>query len=662
MDRNFGGDGGLAKEGAVISKTRIRGNRCMIYRFACFLLGALSLLNACAVSAPNRPSPAAAKPVPAEQIKAEAPIPIAPPASAGGSAPQSPSAPHKTPPPATPPGKAATAALVETGDGCIIEDEDDEILPQPGKGKEPSLNRALVLCRAAQHHWKRGDIDAAIETLDQAYALVLRVVPGNDPNLLQEMEDLRITISRRILEIYSSRNVVVNGRRNEIPLTLNRHVQEEIDAFTVGRERDFFLEAYRRSGKYRSQIEAALKEANLPPELSWLPLIESGFKVAALSPARALGLWQFIPSTGYRYGLNRDTYIDERLDPEKATRGAIEYLKELHGMFGDWTTVLAAYNCGEHRVLRTIQSQNINYLDNFWDLYERLPRETARYVPRFLATLHIVHSLQEYGLKDVVVDPPLESEIVTIPRQLSLAAIAQSTGIDDDLLRLLNAELRQAVLPEDGYDLRVPLGEKSQVLAKLDDIPAYQSQPVRKPPSTAVARHKVRKGETLQSISKKYGTDAKSILLANNMGRPAPLAAGTILRVPIACPPERPPTPPEPKAATAKRETIEHVVRQGDSLYNLAKRYGTTTEGIQRQNRVTASGLAVGQVLKITPGAAPTKSEAPKARPAVYAVRNGDTVHSIAKRHNMAVDRLLALNQLNATSKLQPGQKLIVEN
>ena len=126
-------------------------------------------------------------------------------------------------------------------------------------------------------------------------------------------------------------------------------------------------------------------------------------------PARALGLWQFIPSTGYRYNLNRDKYIDERLDPDKATRGAIEYLRELHEMFGDWATVLAGYNCGENR-LRTIQSQNINYLDNFWDLYERLPRETARYVPRFLATLHIISSPEKYGLNAVPVSRPCGSK------------------------------------------------------------------------------------------------------------------------------------------------------------------------------------------------------------------------------------------------------------
>lgn len=554
---------------------------------------------------------------------------------------------------------APTVTTNENGEECVIDDEEDGTPGQPPQGKAISISRALALCRAAQNYWKRGEIDLAIETLDQAYGLVLSVDPGNDPELLQEMEDLRITISRRILEVYSSRHVLVNGKRNEIPVTINRYVQDEIDSFTTGRERDFFLEAYRRSGRYRARIEAALVEAGLPAELAWLPLIESGFKVTALSPARALGLWQFIPSTGYRYGLNRDTYVDERLDPEKATRGAIEYLKELHGMFGDWTTVLAAYNCGENRVLRTIQAQNINYLDHFWDLYERLPRETARYVPRFLATLHIVRSPQAYGLQDVVVDPPRQSEIVTIPRQASLSAIARTTGIDEETLRQLNAELRQGVLPEDGYDLRVPSGEKNLVLAKLDDIPSYQP---RKAQRAAVVRHKVRKGETIQSISRKYDTDAASILLANNLRHPSALTAGTTLRIPAECAPERSPSPSEPKPAPVRRETIEHVVRPGDSLYNLAKRYGSSTEEIQRLNRVTASSLAIGQVLKITPSAASAKSDPPKAKPPVYVVRNGDTLNSIAKRHRMALERLLALNQLTARATLQPGQKLIVEN
>jgi membrane-bound lytic murein transglycosylase D len=640
----------------------------MIYRLSFFLTAALALLTACSTTGPDRPSSAATAPAAVERAKAASststaalapPVAsVAPLPEAGGDQPK-PAPDQRILPPATAPIQATVAHSSENGEECIIEDEDDQILGQPPQGKEVSINRALALCRAAQAYWKRGEIDLAIDTLDQAYGLVLSMEPGNDPELLQEMEDLRITISRRILEIYSSRNVLVNGKRNEIPVTINRHVQDEIDSFTTGRERDFFLEAYRRSGRYRAKIEAALAEAGLPAELAWLPLIESGFKVTALSPARALGLWQFIPSTGYRYGLNRDTFIDERLDPEKATRGAIEYMKELHGMFGDWTTVLAAYNCGENRVLRTIQSQNINYLDNFWDLYERLPRETARYVPRFLATLQIVHSPQTYGLHNVVVDPPLESEIVTIPRQASLAAIARSTGIDDEMLRLLNAELRQGVLPEDGYDLRVPSGAKNQVLAKLDDIPSYQA---RKAQRVVVTRHKVRRGETLQGISKKYGTHSRSILLANNLRHPTALSAGMMLRIPTECPPERSPVLPEPKAPTTRRETITHVVRPGDSLYNLAKRYGTSTEEIQRLNRVTATSLAIGQTLKIMPAAPSPKNEPPKARPSVYVVRNGDTLYWIAKRHRLTVERLLALNQLTSRSKLQPGQKLIVEN
>jgi membrane-bound lytic murein transglycosylase D len=584
------------------------------------------------------------------------PTPSAPaPGSFAGTPPPNAAAVPKRDPgtPAKPPGIQAS----ETGEDCLIDDDEIETKALPSKGQEPTLNRALYLCRMAQAYWKRGELDNAIDTLDQAYALVLSVNPGSDPTLLQEKEDLRFTISKRILEIYSSRRVAVNGKRNEIPLTINKHVQDEIDAFTVGRERDFFIDSLRRSGKYRAKIEAALKDAGLPTELVWLPLIESGFKVTALSPARALGLWQFIPSTGYRYNLNRDTYVDERMDPEKATRGAIEYLKELHGMFGDWTTVLAAYNCGENRVLRTIQSQNINYLDHFWDLYERLPRETARYVPRFLATLHIVQNLQKYGMSEAAIEPPLQYETVSIPKQASLKSIALATGINEEVLRELNAELRQAILPENGYDLRVPVGESALAAAKVDDIPVYRPRP-----AMTVVSHKVRKGETLEAIAKKYRTDTKSILLANNMRRPAPVAVGTTLRVPLECPPERPAAPQTAKGSAPKREPIEHVVRQGDSLFNIAKRYGTTTEDIQRLNNLSGTGLSVGQVLKLVPAPPPAKTEPPKLSQNVYAVRTGDTVFSIAKKHNMTVERLLALNRLNSKSTLQPGQKIAVEN
>jgi membrane-bound lytic murein transglycosylase D len=556
-------------------------------------------------------------------------------------------------PPLSPPAPAGRAfTLPNVAEEPLVGEEED---PQAERtnDRESPLNQALALCQKAQRQWQAGDLDQAVSLLDDAYALILEVDPGNDALLIQEKEDLRYTISKRILEIYSSQRVAVNGQHNAIPITLNVHVQNEIDAFTIGRERDFFLDAYRRSGRYRPRIEAALKEAGLPPELSWLPLIESGFKVTALSSARALGLWQFIPSTGYRYNLNRDGHIDERMDPEKATQGAIAYLKDLHGMFGDWSTALAAYNCGEHRVMRTIQSQNINYLDDFWDLYERLPRETARYVPRFLATLHIVNSPGQYGLDAVAVEPELKYETVSVPKQAHLHAIAQTAGIDAGLLRELNAELRQGVLPESGYELRVPPGTAERLAAKIDELPAYRPSRV-----TTVA-HTVRKGETVNSVARKYGSDVQRILAANGMRRPQPLVAGRILHVPLAD--GAPGQQPAAAAASAgKRQPIEHTVRSGDSLWNLAQRYDTTVPEIQRLNQMKGSGIAVGQTLKIAP-AATARAKPAKPKHTTYAVRRGDTLQGIARSHNMALERLLVLNNLTPRTKILPGQTIVVE-
>jgi peptidoglycan lytic transglycosylase D len=203
----------------------------------------------------------------------------------------------------------------------------------------------------------------------------------------------------------------------------------------------------------------------------------------------------------------------------------------------------------------------------------------------------------------------------------------------------------------------VPAGEGARVAAKIDDIPVYRPRP-----AMAVVRHKVRKGETLETIAKKYRTDTQSIMLANNMRRPAPIAVGATLRVPRECPPERPAAPQAAKGVASKHEPVEHVVRQGDSLFNIAKRYGTTTEEIQRLNKLSGTGLSVGQVLKIVPAPLPAKTEPPKPGRSVYAVRSGDTVYSIAKKHKMTVERLLSLNRLNSKSKLQAGQKIIVEN
>jgi membrane-bound lytic murein transglycosylase D len=451
------------------------------------------------------------------------------------------------------------------------------------------LDTALDLCNASQEFWSEGSLEEAIEALDQAYTLVLRVDTSENPELIQQKEDIRFMISKRILEIYASRYTAVNGNHKAIPLTMNKHVENEIKKFQ-GVERKFFIESYKRSGRYREKIVKALNDAGLPEELSWLPLIESGFKVKALSKARALGLWQFIPSTGYKFGLKRDTWIDERLDPEKSTSAAIDYLKELHNIFGDWTTVLAGYNCGEGRVLRRIRDQKINYLDNFWDLYETLPRETARYVPRFLATLHIMKDPEKYGFKLEDLDKRDSFESVTIEKQVQLKAVAKTLGVSSKELSNLNPELRIQITPPRLYSLNVPAEKGDELLAKLDTIPKWS------PPKRAYAYHRVKKGETLSSIALKYRTSVSKIVRVNGIRKKHFIVAGQRLKIPV-------------RGRVSSRMFAsdfkllpggKYKIKKGDSLWLIAKKFNTNTKTLQKINNLKSTRLNVGQVLQVT--------------------------------------------------------------
>jgi len=521
---------------------------------------------------------------------------------------------------------------------------------EDGKKNEIALDEALDFIRASHEFWQAGELDNALEALDKAYSLILDVDTAGNPKLIQQKEDLRFLISKRILEIYASRHIVVNGHHKAIPMDMNRHIEAEIKLFTNG-ERKFFIESYRRSGLYRPAIVAALQEAGLPTELSWLPLIESGFKSHALSKARALGLWQFIPSTGYKFGLKRTTYLDERLDPVKSTRAAVAYLKELHQIFGDWTTVLAAYNCGEGRVLRVIRTQNVNYLDNFWDLYIRLPLETARYVPRFLATLHILQDPEKYGMTGLVTDPPLEYDTVQFTRRVHLKDVAKAIDSNYNQLKVLNPELRYKITPDEPYTLRVPTGKGNLLLTKIETLP------ITSRPQPAYVYHRVRPGESLSVIARRYRTSVGKIMRANNIRRSHFIRAGKKLKIPTrGVVVTR--TPAKSPAKLAGPVPSRHVVKSGDSLWIIAKRYGTTTREIQQLNGLQGPYLSIGQVLKI-PGKSP--QPASKAGLKAYRVKSGDSPFKIAQLHNMDLKHFLKINQLTPRTLIYPGQTLYVD-
>ena len=448
------------------------------------------------------------------------------------------------------------------------------------------LDTALDFCEASKEFWAEGKPEQAIDALDQAYGLIMQVDIVNNPELIQQKEDLRVTISKRILEIYASRFTTANGNHKAIPLTMNKFVEKEIKGFQ-GHERKFFIESYRRSGYYRKEIVKALNEAGLPEELSWLPLIESGFKVNALSKARALGLWQFIPSTGYKFGLKRDTWIDERLDPEKATSAAIAYLTELHNIFGDWSTVLAGYNCGEGRVLRVIRRQKINYLDNFWDLYERLPRETARYVPRFIAVLHILKDPEKYGIQLPEPYVPLSFDTVTVKKQVELKAVAKRLGAEYKELKALNPELRVQITPPSSYSLNVPEGRGDALIAQMNKIPVWSA------PERAYAFHKVRKGETLSIIALKYRTSVSAITRANNIKKKHLIRIGQKLKIPLKK---------GSRVYVSRSELLpggKYKIKKGDSLWRIAQKFNTSTKTLQRINKMKSTKLNIGQILQV---------------------------------------------------------------
>jgi membrane-bound lytic murein transglycosylase D len=467
------------------------------------------------------------------------------------------------------------------------------------------ISEAFTACQEAEALREKGDFDAALTTLDKAYALLLRVELPPDSPLLQEKGDLRLMIAKTIQTIHASRIVPPKENHKTIPLAENKYVLQEITSFQTV-ERRSFEDSYERAGLYRDMVAQEFRQTGIPEELSWLPMIESSFKVRALSRARALGLWQFISSTALLYDLKQDRYIDERMDPLKETRAAAKYLSDLHNLFGDWTTALAAYNCGEYGVQRVISSQQIDYLDNFWDLFAKLPYETARFVPRFIASLLIINNPEKYGFTLPTPYPSLKYETVKVDYATKLSSLSTNLGLDPSELAFLNPELRYDATPDYDYELKVPVGYVDRASQAIATLPKWV------PPETTYVIHYVKSGETLGLIAKRYHTTVTAIVHLNGLkssrfirpgwelkvpGRGAASASGTVIL------PDKPPAVPAAPSIPAPSDASignTYTVVAGDTPFAIAKKYGLTLEEFLAINNLTADSILVpGQVVII---------------------------------------------------------------
>jgi membrane-bound lytic murein transglycosylase D len=351
----------------------------------------------------------------------------------------------------------------------------------------------------------------------------------------------------------------------------------------------------------------------LPLDLAYVPLIESAFKPNALSRAKARGVWQFMRGTGLENGLRQDWYVDERSDPEKATRAAAKYLRTLNDMFGgDWHLALASYNGGPGRVQRAMKRAG---RDDFWALSAAtgyLPRETREYVPMILAAIVIARNPAQYGftVQEAVED---DVEVVRLHGPIDLRRVAEWTGATIQTIQGLNPELRRWTTPvrADGYELRVPAGSGDLLLARLE-----RSAPDDR---TALNWHTVRRGETLGAIAQKLKVSRADLAEANYLSAKARVTPGQRLVIPrapavlMAARPERPVPVTESRRALRDTEAVsdapnarqsEHVrliykVKQGDTLSSIARLFQTTVASLRMWNQLSSTRINAGDRLTI---------------------------------------------------------------
>ena len=420
--------------------------------------------------------------------------------------------------------------------------------------------------------------------VDSVYAYELQAFRGGEgateaaavPAPIDEVAAVAVPADPRVKERAEE---AAKSVTHDLPLTVNNEVLQFLNFFQTPKGRDIVENGLRRSGKYRDMISRVLREEGLPQDLIYLAQAESAFQPLALSRAGARGIWQFVAYRGQQYGLHHTWWIDERQDPEKATRAAAQHLRDLYGLFGDWYLAMAAYNCGPGNVQKGIE--RTGYAD-FWELYKRnvLPRETKNYVPIIIALTLIAKDAAQYNIQ---ADPeaPVSADIVKPGRPIDLRLVAETIDVDVETLRLLNPSLLRMATPDDpSFELRLPRGTGEKFTAEIAAIPPDKWISWR--------RHRVEPGETLASIAKKYRVAPAAIAEANNVERNAAVEPGTKLTIPAT-----------QSAMETKRLLVSYRVRRGDTLLGIADRFNVNSEDVRKWNRLRSNHVSRGMVLRI---------------------------------------------------------------
>lgn len=429
---------------------------------------------------------------------------------------------------------------------------------------------------------------------------------------------------------------------------------------------DYVKRMVGRSQKYLYHIVEEVQKRGMPTEIALLPMVESAFNPTALSTSKASGIWQFVPSTGKHFGLKQNWWVDNRRDVTAATDAALNYLEKLHVMFGTWDLALAAYNAGEGTVMRAIEYNRQRGLPTDYQSLP-LPNETRNYVPKLQAVKNIVTHPEQYGLNiEPIANKPYFTK-VNAPKQIDTALAAKLAGVSIEEFKSLNPEYNRPVLTstESTHEILLPMGAGKTF---EENLAAYDK------PLVSWQTYYARRGESMEKIAKKFGVSADELREINGFNYKGTFKSSHQLLVPlqsesaedIFTAEDIPDQQEEEETVTASFSTKRHLVKRGETLATVAKRYGVSAKELREMNHLKSGNLKRGQVLLVqvdedAPKRMASRSEKLKSAKSSYVVRRGDTLSSIARKFDVSPFEIKRWNNLSG-SHITPGTKLKILN